>query len=1750
MPTIAGYTTTEKIYENSNTVVYRALQKSTRQAVVIKLVKGDRPDTDRLNRLRHEYLLLASFDSDYIIKTLGLEKHQNTLAMVLEDLQGEFLTLEEALQSTIFDTIEVLQIGIELTRALEEVHSRKIIYKDLNPSNILVSNDKKRIKLIDFNIATSSDADDNNELQSSLLDGTLPYISPEQTGRLKVAVDYRTDFYSLGVTLFQLATGSLPFETTEPAELVHAHLAQTPPSASKLNADIPGPLSAIISKLLEKSPSNRYQHSYGVIADLKRCLHSLREHGTIGNFEPGGEETLRTLNIPNRLYDRDNHVEVLSSGLNLLKDGESVIYLISGPSGVGKSSLVQKFKKCLSREKNYFLQSSFEPVSSITPYAAFSVTIQHLVRQILSEGKESIDLWKRNFLKALDGEGKVLTELIPELDLILGKQESISELNPVETERRFTRVFQSFFQAACHAGPPLILFFDDLHWADPDSLKLLDTLLGSADLGGFMFIATYRDELDDGKNQLSRFIYARENSHLHQTKRLPVGELNLQNTSLLLEQTLNLETQDIASLATICHKKTGGNPFYLKQFLYSINRESHLRYSSRHNRWEWDEEKVYNSHLTKNIADLLVKRIEDLSESTRNLLKIASCIGHTFSIQLLTKLLGYSPEECLKELHDALCQGFILKKAIPSIADESYFHFAHDQIWQAIHQQISNDNCRIVRYKAGRILLNTVAKTHYDRQLFEIASHLNCGIDLITDESEKIQLAKVNLDAAKKAKRSSDYTSAHSYILQGLSCLPDNSWHTDDRLAVTLHIEGCETAFLCSDYDDVELYFRAVTKYSTDVEDIARVYRTRVRSLKAQSLPAQAVDCCREILFRLGVKIPEQPSRLQMLLSLMRSRLRLFGVSQSQLRNLPQMTDRKALLTIGFLHDMGTAAYTANPHLLPLLSEHALRLTLRYGNSVESSVTGYLTHGLLLCASSARNIPSANLFASTALQLRTDMADEKTGGLPTYIYNSFIAHWQSHIRTTLQPLKIAIQEGLKNGDLDTSANAACSLSFRHYFQGSNLSTTRSEIEQHFTLIDRLNQQLQLNRIKVIRQAVNNLTEETREPAILKGQYFDEDVQLSGYLQSGDKSSYCLAMIIKLSHAVLFNNYRQALDYSDKAKGYLPSLISSVFLPVFHFYDSLARLAEYGNFNASEKIASSFIIRKNQNLLKIWARYAPQNYGHKFSLVEAERERIRGNSEKAMEWYDKAIHLAKEHEYLQEEALAYECAARFYNGKGKAHIARPYMREARYCYQRWGAVSKVNHLDAQEWVIPSSHTHTSLASSGTIPMSNTLLPGEGGSRLDMMTVIKASRILNSEMVLDELLKKMMRIMLESAGAQRGFLIFRDKHDWKIKVRGSIYRSSIVTLTDTPISSQDIASVAIVNYVTHAAVDVVLNDACKEGLFTNDSYILQKKPRSLLCMPIIHQGEIFCILYLENNLATGAFPPDRQELLHLLGTQAAISLKNSRLFEELERTVTRMNTEVEKRRNTQLQLLHAEKLSALGRLSASIAHEFGNPLMGLKYLIDDFHKRDGISGSDKQLLELGLEECERMKKLIQNLQRLNKPSTGRLTRIDIHNLIDNVLLFQKKHFSANRIRLKKDYDHSLPQVDAIVDQITQVLFNLTMNSVDAMIDGGGLLTVKTRKSGAGMVIEVSDTGTGIAYDNQDRMFEPFFSTKTEEDGTGLGLFISYGIIKHHKGNLDFISTPGSGTTFIISLPTITENPLKNDLEVEKITAATDI
>lgn len=1713
MQTIAGYHPIQKLFESHNTVILRGQHSATGKMVMLKLLKGEHPKNERINRFRYEYSLLSSFDSESIIKTYGLENHQDTLVIVLEDCFADHDLLSEVIQNDTFTLEQFLGIAVEISQTLSIIHDSHIIYRNCNPTGILISKDRNHVKFIDFRIATDERRPSSRTTDIPLPNAILPYISPEQTGRIEQAVDYRSDLYSLGITLFQLATGNLPFKAHNVGELVHAHLARKPPAPDELNRALPKVVSAIILRLLEKIPERRFQTCQGLVHDLKHCLQQLREQCTVADFRLGLHDAFRTVELPAYLSHRNKELQTLEEKLEEAIGGERAAVFLSGEEGIGKSSLVQEFTARMVRKATYCLAAKCSPAA--TPHSPLNTVVRQLVRLILSEDHNSIRHRQELILEALGNESSALTTAFPETEQLLGPQGQPNPLAPEASNYRHCRVLGKFFKACCETGPVLVLFLDDLHHAETTLLDQLHYILSSARIRRFLFLGAYRKKDSVENAPLQTFLSALASTHPN-VHHLHLENLLLPDIAELLATSLLRNRREIGELAAICLQKTGGNPYFLRQFLLSANQQGHLAFSRLTQRWEWDITGLKASQITSNRAEFARKKIPSVPAATTALLRTAACLGDSCSLELVTALLGHRPEH---ELAQLFREGLMFTTVNEQTTT---LHFAHTHIREEILLPLSLDERSAIRLRAGRHLLYTLAPEEYFSRIQEIADYLaGDNVRRISSRTEMLDIARVQLDAGRESLNREIFHKAHLSFIAGIAALPDGSWETDYSLCLALYTNGCRTGLQVGDHIVMENCFNEVCTRAVQISDSFQVYRFRIKALKARGKPEQAVATALSILRMLGVTLPTDPTPTRSLLAIFTTRVRLLPYNDDRLARLPEMSDPTALATMGFLHETATAAYATTPRLLPLLAEHAIRLTLRYGQCPDSYLIGYITYGFLLCSLSTRMIDEGYRFGHLALTF--DNKTSKTAGFSQihFTYNNFIGHWKGHVRDTLPPLNESVNEYFHPGNLTSTTYAACATCVGHYLTGTNLGRLVSRINEHLELVKPLNQQLAGRRLRVIAGAVAALQGKTADPTVFSESSFDETQMLELCLQTGDRTTYSLALVMKMVHAVLFHDNVRAIYFSNKARPYLKSLTASALLPVFYFYDSLARLATYWQQSLTEKLHTRLVVARQQNKMRRWARHAPQNYTHKYLLVEAERQRVIRTGEHAMELYDNAIHLAHEHQYINEEALAYELAARFYNDRKKTHIARLYLREARYCYYRWGATAKISRLDS----------HETVSSTSVLPWSSpptTIAPGEGASRLDMLTVIKASRILSSEMVLGELLKKMMRIMLESGGAQKGALIFKEESEWLIKVWGTTSKKAIISLTHVPVNSQNIASKAIVNYVAHTGRDVVLDDASQDGSFINDNYVIENKTRSILCMPILHQSDIFCILYLENNLATGTFPPDRQELLQLLGVQSAISLKNAMLFEELEHTVGRLNLEIDKRQKTQQQLLHAEKLSALGRLSASIAHEFGNPLMGVKYLLDDFHKREYLSDGDRQLLELGLEECNRMKTLIRDLQRLNKPSSGKKSVTDIHQLIEHVLLFQKKHFSSNRIKLQTIFDRSLPQVEIIIDQITQVLFNLTMNAVDAMALEGGVMTVATRLGKGDIIIEINDTGSGIAAEHQERVFEPFFSTKKEEDGTGLGLSISYGIAHHHGGNLSFVSEPDRGTTFTLTIP----------------------
>jgi predicted ATPase/signal transduction histidine kinase len=1709
---LAGYQITDTVYNSDNHAIYRARNLQNDLPVVLKFLKQDNPDNSLLRSFAREYSIISSFQSELIVRAHSLEKYRNSLVMVLEDCGH--VTLADIISTVRKNMKWTLGMAIRITRALEIIHRHNILFLNLRPSNIVYNSKTHSIKIIDFARAAFDPGSGIPNTNWQAQTKSLAYIAPEQTGHYDKVLDSRTDLYSLGITLYQLFTGELPFTAKDPIELLHLHLASKPSPPSQKDPTIPEPLSGIILKLLEKTRRNRYQTCAGLLSDLNRCREELEKTKNITGFLPGKNDFHGKLVFPKKLFNRSESLKQLQRALD---NNTSGVIAVKGLPGIGKTELVHSFTKKLSKHSFLVVSGKYHMEDQDRPYAALLKIMQILISRILTKNRDSIRSWKQRIEETLKENCRILTDVIPDLEIIIGKHPAPHPLSPFETEQRLLRLCQDFLRLFATPARPLVIIQDNIHRADQSTLKLMGKLLTSGILENIFFIFCYRSNEIKNDHPLQATLETIKKSVPNFTTIEP-PPLDKKHITQLLTELLLSEEEEVDQIAEICLTKTGGNPFFLKQFIHSLHQKKHLFFDSKTQRWNWNISDINRTKLSRNIADILIQRIETLPLATAELLQSGACIGKSFTMDTLAAVVDKDINEIWPHIEDLCAEGLLIadEKTVGKQKTSQKIIFGHDQIQELAYSLLEKNKRKKIHLKTGRFLQKQADATTLQKTGFDMVFHLNQAVSLITSQAEKLALAKANLKAARVAKNTASRETAFLFLQTALSLLPENCWQDHYNLTLEIHMEASEAAYLNRNYEETERLFKKICENAISFLDKIQAYHIRVKAQKSNYNLTGGIETCLEALDKLGVRLPKKPSSIFATLLFFRTRILLIG---KDLETLPETTDIYCREIMKFLMEISTIAYYSRPKLLPFITLKAIQLSLKYGNTRYAPLVGYPTYGLLLCGIHGGSIKKGCAFGKLALNISDLYGQKKTDVSAAYLVNNLIVHWKDHIRKTLSPLLAAFRECREQGELELAVNAAYSYSYRLYYLGHNLNRTQQELSIYREEIAKHTQPIALHRQNLYCQAVSNLKGENDFPEFFHGKFYNEEEMIPLHIASGDLTTLFQLYLLKAIHSYLFNHFSKALDCLIRAKKWLPAVFASIFVPIYYFYDSLIRLALYEKAPQGKQLRYRLIISSNQKKMKNWAHHSPENYHHKFILVEAERARISENHLQAVKFYDQAIKKAKSSGYLQEEALGLELASRYYSSLDQNHLAGPYTREARFCYYKWGATAKVRQLDRQNRsFLKEPHT--------IIPRD--LLSVESEPRFDAMAVFKASQILTEETTFYELLKKVLKILLESSGAQKGVLVFKEEDNWLIKAVGTRGSKTIELPKNMRVDSQQKASSGVLNYVIQTENSVILDDATREGLFTGDRYITEKGPRSILCKPLFYRKNLICIIYLENNLTTRAFSPDRQALIGLLGDQAAINMRNSRLFSELENTVVELNEEIRKRKKIQLQLLHSEKLSALGRLSSSIAHEFGNPLMGVKYLLSDLVGRPYLNDEDRELIELGIEECERMKKLLKDIGQFNKPTSGKKESISMHNLMDNVLLLQDKFLKSRNLGITKKYNATRETIYVVPDQISQVLLNLTINAADATSEKGGTITVTTENRGEDIHLSIVDTGTGIDPVIRDNIFEPFFSTKHAEDGTGLGLSISYGIVKQHRGTLSFDSEPGKGTVFTLTLP----------------------
>ncbi len=1761
---IAGYNLLETLYEGSTTYVYRAeaVTQSDRgsTSVIIKTLKDEYPTIDQLARLRHEYQILQELKIAEVVKPLALENDRNGLALILADFAGEPLAKAIAEQS--FKLDHFLPIAIRLSSVLGQLHQQNIVHKDIKSHNILVNVATHEVRLIDFGISTRLSGGNITLSPADGLEGTLSYMSPEQTGRMNRSIDYRTDFYSLGVTFYEMLTGQLPFLATDALEIIHCHIAKKTIPPHVVNANIPEVVSDIVMKLLAKTAEERYQSALGLKADLEMCLERLQTSGTIAHFLIGECDLCSQFSIPEKLYGRDREVSVLMTAFDRVSAGKTEVMLVKGYSGVGKSSLVNEVRKPIVGTKGYFIAGKFDQFQRNIPYSAIINAFQSLVKQLLTESEIQLNQWRTKLLAALGNNAQVIIDVIPEVERIIGKQPAALDLPPTEAQNRFNLVFQKFIRVFCAAEHPLVLFLDDLQWSDSATLKLLDVILTDSEIGYLFLIGAYRDN----EVSLSHPLIITLDSL--RAKAVAVHEITLAPLTLidishLIADTLHSDVVSVQPLAELVIHKTSGNPFFVNQFLKTLYQENLLSFNHAANgsksHWRWDIEQIKALDITDNVVELMIQKLRKLPESTQQVLQLAACVGNEFDLQTLATIYKRSPACTYQDLSPAIAEGLLLSTAeltlIPNLIDADIANlearFLHDRVQQAAYALIDENSKQATHLQIGRLLWQNTPPEALSEKIFEIVDHLNLGVNLIADEAERIAIAEINLVAGQKAKAATAYAATMRYLQAGLSLLGDFSWDTDYDLTLSLYTEAAEAAFLNGSLETMQSLAEVVQNCARTLLDSVKVYEIQIQAYMGRNQLLEALNTGLQVLKQFGIEFPDSPNPSDIGQALGETATNLHSIHTEDLINLPEMTDPHQLAAIRILSSIFSACYSGMPSLVPLTVCKQVDLSVHYGNASVSPFA-YALYSLLLCGV-AGDIDRGYEFGQVALRLVAKLNAEEIAAKTRHLVYAAVQHWKAPVQDTLEPFLSVFSKGLETGDLEYASYAVMVWSHYSFFAGKPLVQLERDLTIYAGAVEKINQETALNNTKICWQAVLNMMGKSQNLCQIKGEVYDEEEMLPIHQQTNNQLAIHYLCLQKLILCYVFESYSEALQTIPLVESSFGASTGQLTVVVFYFYDSLVRLAMYAESLESTQQDILSRVQANQEKMQVWAHHAPMNHLHKYYLVEAERHRVLGERLEAIDSYDRAIALAKQNKYINEEALANELAAKFYLAWGKEAIAQLHLQKAYHAYQVWGAQAKVEDLEkkySQFFVGTSTKSRTQVTS-----FQKTTNHPEAEHSLDLATVMKAAQALAGEIVLDKLLTTLMRILLENAGAEVGVLILEQDSKLLIEATGRVDRDEITVQQSIPIETSQLP-LSVINYVRQAQESVVLNDATREGMFATDSYILTQQPKSILCAPIVYQGKLIGILYLENNLMTGAFTAERVEVLQLLSSQAAIAIENARLYQDLatvnadlkrsheqledysktleakvtERTV-QLQQEVRDRQRAEEMAQSANR--AKSEFLANMSHELRTPLNGILGYTQICQKDSTLSEQQQHRISI-IHQCgEHLLTLINDVLDLSKIEARKMElyprEFHFDEFLQSIAEICKIKAEQKRISLLYQPLSPLPKVVRADDKrLRQVLLNLLGNAIK--FTETGAIAFKVGYDGKKMHFQVEDSGIGIAANELDEIFQPFQqvgenSRKTE--GTGLGLAISRQLIEMMGGTLQVKSTLGVGSTFWFDL-----------------------
>ena len=1507
MERFADYILHEKLHDSIDSAVYRGTRETSAERAIVKVLKTKYPTVSDIARFRQEYSLVKRLDIDGVVKTHALLEDGGNFAIVQEDFDG--IPLKQAMKKGKKGLAGFLRIAREIAHILGQIHQNNIIHLDIKPGNILVNEKTGQVKITDFGISASLTHVNDELYHPEVIEGTLLYMSPEQTGRMNRNVDYRTDLYSLGITFYEMLTGRVPFRSSDPMEVIHSHIARAPKPPERIEASIPQVLSNIVMKLLSKTPEERYQNSLGLMADLDECLKQLTETGEIGDFELAARDISIRFNLPQIIVGREKHFDAMMAAFEKASIGGKGITFVLGSPGIGKSALVREIHKPIVGKRGYFISGKYDQFKREVPYSSIIQAFQGLTRQILTESEERIAAWKKNLTGALGPNGKVVSGVIPELELIIGAQSQVPELPPEESQNRFNIVFQNFISVFTTKEHPLVIFLDDLQWADPASLTLLKTIMTHPDTRYLLLIGAYRDTEVTPHHPLSitmneiRRIGSMEGGDLA-INTITLNPLDEENVNRMIMNVLRCKASASFSLSEVVHRKTGGNPFFVNQFLKNLYDNKYIELGQEGS-WVWDLERIGQMQVTDNVVSFMAGKISKLPERIKNILRIGACIGNRFDLETLSMVAGKSIDETLFDL-----MGAVHEDMVAQFGD--LYKFLHDRIHEAAYSLISADEKAAIHYRIGTNLLKETPSAAIDDKIFYIVDQLNRGGTLVTGSDEKIRLAELNLKAGEKAKNSTAYASALAYLKEGIALLPPDRWESRYNLTYRLSMGQMTCEYLTQNFEGAVLLFNDIIKNSANNIHKAEAYTLMVILFTNRGNYEEALRLGLEGCRLIGFITPRKVSNGRIAFELLRLYFKMGKRKIEDLADLPIAEDEEFLAYHNMQIQTGTVGYYMDPNLFCFIVIYGLSKIFEYGNSYISPLA-YCALGSII-GPGVGLYEAAYRFGQTAMKIDKNLAGTGSSSRTKFIYTMFIQHWKKHARFDVDLYRESYKRGIEMGDLIYSSHSINMLGVTRIMIGDNLDDILDEYGKY------RNFQLGNKDPFMARRFMENihlckcLKGQTRERGSLDSDEFSEADQIGFYYREKNYLGIYYFDLTKMRMCYLFGKYKECTPLIQELETLTRNKIGtgSLYVPEANFYSSLSLSALYLSDDRERKKVYLDTIKRNQKKMRTWKKHCPENFLHKYLIVEAELARCAGDAKKAISLYKEAIQSARENGYVQNEGIACERAALLAREMKEMGAAVAWMKQAYFCFVKYGASEKVKDLEERyPDLFPDKSGKSDHQGNGG-EVSTTAYPstGAGTKSLDLSTVIKTSQSLSSEVDLGVLLEKIIHLSIENAGAHVGYLILESEFDKKlyIEAAGRVDEETAV-LKAVPLEETQSLAVSIVHYVHKTGENIVLGDASADSRFVTDPYIIKNRPKSLICAPIVYKGKTAGIVYLENNLTTNAFTPERLELLGIFSAQAAISIENSRLIAHREKAAT-LATEMNIAANIQSALLPDE------------------------------------------------------------------------------------------------------------------------------------------------------------------------------------------------------------------------------------------------